>query len=597
MPGFDELLTRELQHIARPADPTRALERIDRKRARRARMRRLQAGALIVVVLTGTAGGVAVLLQTFKERSLGVGGDVTSVPIVSKSNGRIVAAQQARGGPLQLVSVNPDGSGRQVIPTNVDPAEEPWLSAWSPDGSKLAVAMAPSGYGPVAIWVMNADGSSPVKVAEATNVYQPSWSPDGTRIAYAADTLDGSAIHIVNANGTGDHVIAEVVQHAPHYFSASFSPDGTQILFDAGTDSEFDIFVMHADGTNVRQLTNTGSDYSPSWSPDGSQIAFSRRGPGGGSDIFVMDADGSNVRQLTDGNAGVTNRNPTWSPDGTLIAYHAGATRDGPGSLVVMNTDGSDPVTILDGGVIGISWQPILIPASGQPQVTTSPTVSGNVMSIAGPTTIPGVPQPACNVSEVTGDFWSGTSSTVYFYQRKLDVGGCPAPGDGFTVVGIAPHGGDVTGSYGPLGCHPACHIFAAPDIDGDGLAELAISQTRSASTVFFTLYRVVETAPGVTGPTLVLISRQGSTDQFAWGGPVTHPEGARCQDGVYGRSFWVWQASPLAGSATYHVSEEEGVLTGNKVKDVMENSYDVSDFSTLPGEGGATLCGAPVMP
>lgn len=446
MSRLDDRLTQELERAARPAEPSGVFEQVDRRRARRHVLRRLQAGVLVVVVLAGTAGGFAFLTDAFREGARNIGGVSTPRPISLMANGVIAVAQRSQGS-FQLVSVNPDGSGRTLIPT--DAVGEPWLAAWSPDGAKLVAATSSPGLGPLAIWVMNGDGSDPVKIAEAINMYQPSWSPDGDKIAYAADTSLGAAIHVVHADGTGDRVIGEPLrQENHHYYSALFSPDGTQILYDVGTGPTSDIFVIAADGSNTRQLTATGTDYSPSWSPDGSRIAFSRSEPGGSSDIYVMDADGSNVRRLTDGGADVTNRDPVWSPDALRVAFRMSPVIDGPGALVIMNADGTHPVTILDAGVFGFSWQPLPVTATPAPAIADL-----------------GLGFPVCDVRSLSADLdGNGTSDTASIATKMSDVGGCPAPGTSTEVLVVDLNGdGKADAIGGPLACPTGCEPFASP--------------------------------------------------------------------------------------------------------------------------------------
>ena len=66
MPAFDDRLTRELERAARPGIATGTFERVDRRRARRARIRKVGSGALAVAVLAGTLGGAAILTRAFE---------------------------------------------------------------------------------------------------------------------------------------------------------------------------------------------------------------------------------------------------------------------------------------------------------------------------------------------------------------------------------------------------------------------------------------------------------------------------------------------------------------------------------------------------
>lgn len=583
MPALDDYLRNELRRTVRPVDVNDVSSKIDLRRIRRARVQKVKVVALAVFILAGTVAGVAVLSKAFPKPTIDRIGDASPVPNIPRANGVIVAAQRNDGGPLRLVSVNPDGSGREVIPTNVDPAEVPWLSAWSPDGTKLAVAMAPADYGPLAIWVMNADGSDPIKIAEATNVYQPSWSPDGTRIAYAADSQDGAAIHVVNADGTGDHVVGERLQRQ-HYYYASFSPDGTQILYDAGPYGPgylSHIFVMDGDGTNITQLTSTGHDYSPSWSPDGSQIAFSRLESQGGSNIYVMDRDGSNVRQITNGPADIENRNATWSPDGTRIAYHASAVIDGPGSLVVMDSDGSHPVTILDGGVEGISWQPLLTASSS-----------------ASPSFDLGLGFPVCDVSSFV-DNWGGHAGAVYLATKMSDTGGCPAPSGGaFQVLGLDTTGdGKIDASYGPLECYPLrkepvpCRLAGAADLNQDGTLEPIVVIGDTAGTK--ALQAFWASASSLEPISLCDGCAPGTAE---WGGNQGHREGAYCDTKNGQPVFVTWGAELSDLQATeYAGTRHIYAFDGHRVTSLGTENFTVPrDRPDLfPPGGGDTLCGS----
>jgi dipeptidyl aminopeptidase/acylaminoacyl peptidase len=370
MAKLDERLRADLERIAEPADPTGVIDRVIRRVDRLRFRRRVRAALLTLVVVAGSTGGVVVLSRVFATGDGALPGTLP-LPIEPHTNGRIAFAVNGRDG-MSLETIRPDGSDRAVVPT---PEGLPWLPSWSPDGSRLAVAIFPLSEGPRAIWVMDADGANPVRIAAADNVSQPAWSPDGQWIVYTAQIDHTSAIHLVRPDGSGDRILYQIpAPGTKAIFSAAFSPDGTRIVFDQGTDSGMDVYLMQADGSDVHPITSTGQDYDPHWSPDGTKIAFTRQGTGDQSEIYVMDADGSNVVQLTRAGQGETDLYPTWSPDGTKIAYLAGK-NGGPGDLVVMNADGSDPSMLVSGGhstgILGIAWQPLPL-RSPEPEASAS---------------------------------------------------------------------------------------------------------------------------------------------------------------------------------------------------------------------------------
>jgi hypothetical protein len=470
MSKVDDELTRRLHRAERPVDADAVFEGLERRRSHRERGRRVQAGLLAFAVLAATIVGFVTLSRAFRETPEGSVG--SPFPLAPKENGLLAYADGS-----SLFTISPAGgeaSRVRGIP------EGAWLPAWSPDGRHLAVAIFPTGTGPRELWIANADGTNATKVAEADNVSQPSWSPDGSRLAYTADTQEGSAVHIVDSDGSGNHIVGEVAQ-GEDYFSATFSPDGTQILFDRGTDAGFGIFVMAADGANPKRLSRGDSDYDPAWSPSGLQIAFTRQEKGAESDIFVMNADGSAIQRLTDGPSGDTNLYPTFAPDGTAIAYVSGKT-GGPGGLVVMDADGGSPRTIVDQGVLGIAWQPL--PGSLEPSTSLSPGPSvspqPSVSGVAEGHDV-GLGFNLCHDERLGGiDFLGdGASGTAWIGVPTRDDGTCPRypqPGryvvaEDHTADGVADSWLDL-----PWTCDVDCVPYDATDLDGDGSEELIVA-------------------------------------------------------------------------------------------------------------------------
>lgn len=224
-------------------------------------------------------------------------------------DGKQIAFVSGRTGPLQIYSMDADGSNIRWLTKlqgNTEPGAVPEHGhpVWSPDGQTIALLYSKDLIEYPMIYLIQADGTDIQLLIEIANMPSAanghlSWSPDGRYLSFVEARSMFDDIYIVDvANREKKRLRSNFLI----FSNTAWSPDGKTILFvgmdmlnDSDTNEYF--YTITPDGaalTKVKPYVGNSENHV-SWSPDGRQIVFDN----GVNTIYRMDADGSNLVQLT----------------------------------------------------------------------------------------------------------------------------------------------------------------------------------------------------------------------------------------------------------------------------------------------------------
>jgi TolB protein len=262
----------------------------------------------------------------------------------------------------RITYVRKGGNGRDVLVADWDGGNAQALTkgginilpALSPDGAQVAFTSYRKGRPD--IWVQAPGGEARSVVSEGQMATGAAFSPDGKRIAYALAEGESAQIYVANADGSG----AKAVTDTPYGLNTSpaWSPDGKRLAFVSNRGGSPQIYVMNVDGTGVRRLTFQGNyNQTPDWSPRGDLIAFTARDERNAFDLFTVNVDTGKVTRLTQDQG--SNEEPSFSPNGRLILFTS--TRNGGSQLFVMTSDGNNqlPLRAEKGQLQTPDWAPL----------------------------------------------------------------------------------------------------------------------------------------------------------------------------------------------------------------------------------------------
>ena len=321
--------------------------------------------ALVTAVVIALVGvGISIYALS------GGGVDQREGPITRQAlSGPMIAYSDVVDGRSRVWSMRPDGSDATQVTTGREPDDyavrwgysQDLDPQWSPDGQTIyflrrynkaiysLCSISPTGEG---FRVLVRDFPAGIFAL----------SPTGSEVAFGA----GHAIHVMNVNGSNEHVVASTPIAFPNGVPISWSPDGGRIVFQSGYSQLLGYSQLAIADVATGRITTPVPGIridEVAWDPTGALIAFA----GSQVDIpnistfpeqvWVVRPDGTDMRLLTDGGSNWTAAG--WSPDGSQLIIGRLDPQQHDNGLAVIGVDGSGMSVIQPSALSAwAAWRP-----------------------------------------------------------------------------------------------------------------------------------------------------------------------------------------------------------------------------------------------
>ena len=221
--------------------------------------------------------------------------------------------QSDREGPTRLFVLDlATAATRRVGSTGDWFDEEP---RWSPDGRQMAFGSTRGQKGNIDIFVMNADGTNPVRLTDhASNEQGPVWAADGKSVFFTGERDGRGEIYRV---WLADKRVERITDSIDRAIMPATSPDGRYLAYAAQTIMSFQIHLIDLTNGSRRQVTSGGGACRPSFSPDSQEVAFVRLD----KEPSRLEAVKETGRRVLFEDAKLWSYYPDYSPDGRYVAF------------------------------------------------------------------------------------------------------------------------------------------------------------------------------------------------------------------------------------------------------------------------------------
>lgn len=177
----------------------------------------------------------------------------------------------------------------------------------SPDGRRLAMVLSKDGN--PELYVMNLADRSLRRVTRHHGIdTEPSWTGDGQHLIFTSDRGGRPQIYKVEL---ASNLVERLTFEGPYNASATLLPDGQHLVYVHRRNGVDHIAWQDLAQDDVRVLTQTALDESPSVAPNGTMLMYATQVEGRGI-LAVVSIDGRVKYRLPSSSGDV--REPAWSP-------------------------------------------------------------------------------------------------------------------------------------------------------------------------------------------------------------------------------------------------------------------------------------------
>ncbi len=180
--------------------------------------------------------------------------------------------------------------------------------AWSPDGRRLALTLSRDGNLDVYTLDLTSQTLTRITSDDAIDT-EAEWSRDGRSLFFTSDRAGSPQIYRVALDDLGR--VERVTFTNSYNARPRLSPDGKELAMVTLDRGGYRIAVMELASRNLRVLTTSSQDDSPSFAPNGAMLIYASRERGRGA-LAAVSADGAFHQRLSSDQGDV--RDPAWSP-------------------------------------------------------------------------------------------------------------------------------------------------------------------------------------------------------------------------------------------------------------------------------------------